>query len=446
MFEKWSEKLATIEANATLGQRVAFAFAVMVTAVSLFYSVALYYNFKWVELTLSGEHMADQLHAKEQALLQGVAPQVNPGVWLYGDHPWTQPIPEKFKDAPMGFSETPRGDPAFFIYREKKSGFDFMLVKDQNLFEDMEFLFRQLVLIVALLITVAGVMWGAFFFRVVMDPVRKLTRQVLIANEADHYIRPTSPLPMRDDISILAHCCDQALYRLHQALEREQTFSGDVSHEIRNPLNVIQGSLELLGDSKLTDLQRRQVERAQKGALDIKLMVDDFLSFARDARSFGASTADTIPVMFDRMREIWEPEARRRGITFTARNIESCGGVYSMVLLGSVMNNLIRNAVHYTPKGGCVSLEETAEGVSIIDTAGGIPSEEVMRIFTPFYRGKVSILAKERGYGLGLSIVLRVCRRCDWQIRHENVPGGSRFTVLLKPDHERDGDEVLITR
>lgn len=66
--------------------------------------------------------------------------------------------------------------------------------------------------------------------------------------------------------------------RLHEALEREQNFSGDVSHEIRNPLNVIEGSLELLEESELSDRQRRQVLRAQKAAHDIHLLVDDFLN------------------------------------------------------------------------------------------------------------------------------------------------------------------------
>lgn len=91
--------------NATLGQRIALASTVVMAGVTLFYSVALYYGFEWVELRLSGEHMADQLHAKVKALENNVAPQVNEGVWLYGDHPWTTPIPEEFTTSPLGFSE-----------------------------------------------------------------------------------------------------------------------------------------------------------------------------------------------------------------------------------------------------------------------------------------------------------------------------------------------------
>ena len=74
--------------HSTLGQRIIIAFAVIMTSVTLFYSSALYYNFKWVEL-----------NAKEQAWTNGVAPQVNPGVYLFSSNPNAKPIPEKFSSA-----------------------------------------------------------------------------------------------------------------------------------------------------------------------------------------------------------------------------------------------------------------------------------------------------------------------------------------------------------
>lgn len=104
--------------HSTLGQRIIIAFAVIMTSVTLFYSSALYYNFKWVELKLSGEHMADQLHAKEQAWTNGVAPQVNPGVYLFSSNPNAKPIPEKFSSAPLGFSEINIDNRSYFLYQE----------------------------------------------------------------------------------------------------------------------------------------------------------------------------------------------------------------------------------------------------------------------------------------------------------------------------------------
>ena len=131
MIREWIEEGGRLSRRATLGQRIAFSFAIIMTAMALIYTTVLYYNFKWVELTLSGEHMADQLHAKEKAILSGVMPQVNPGVWLYSSHPKLNPVPEQFQQAPLGFSEQ-ESSPSYFIWREQKDGYDFMLVKDQK--------------------------------------------------------------------------------------------------------------------------------------------------------------------------------------------------------------------------------------------------------------------------------------------------------------------------
>lgn len=430
MIREWIEEGGRLSRRATLGQRIAFSFAIIMTAMALIYTTVLYYNFKWVELTLSGEHMADQLHAKEKAILSGVMPQVNPGVWLYSSHPKLNPVPEQFQQAPLGFSEQ-ESSPSYFIWREQKDGYDFMLVKDQTTFEDMEKIFRKVIALMAVLVSLSGLAWGLFLYRVIMNPVRRLSQAVEAASQASHY-QPLAAMPRRDDITILAQCCDAALARLHQALAREQTFTGDVSHELRNPLNVIEGSIELLEMTPLTEKQHQIVKRAQTAANDMHQLVDDFLAFARDAQMLGSSTADTLPALFCRMRDMWTAEAERRGITFRTQVLAECGGVYSPVLLGSVMNNLIRNAIHYTESGEVV-LEEIEDGFAVRDHAGGIAPEKVTRLFEPFVRGSAGRRDRSStGYGLGLSIVMRLCRRCHWQIRHENIPGGSRFVVTLK--------------
>ena len=379
--------------NATLGQRIALASTVVMAGVTLFYSVALYNGFEWVELRLSGEHMADQLHAKVKALENHVAPQVNEGVWLYGDHPWTVPIPEEFKTSPLGFSELENPTQALFVFRERINGHDYILVKDQRAINEVEQVMQNIVLLVAGLICLLGLIWGLIFYRIVMDPVKRLAQEVTESSAANHY-RPIAKIPLHDDITILAECCDSALQRLHQALEREQMYTGDVSHEIRNPLNVIEGSLELLSDSELTDRQRRQLERARVAARDIHLLVDDFLAFARDSRGYGASEADTIPSLLQRIED-WAAEAKKRGITFRVIPTHECTGMFPMSLLGSVINNLVRNAIHYTQQGEVV-VRETPEGLTVTDSAGGIDSDEVVKMFQPFYRGRQA----SRCYGL----------------------------------------------
>lgn len=416
-------------ASLTLGRRLVLAFTLMMGAVAALYSAALYFDFRWVEMHLSSRHMADQLHAKEQALFKGIAPQVNPGVWLYSNHPLWDSLPEKFAAAPNGFSEI-AGDPPYFVFREQKNGYDFLLVTDQSQFIKMEKNFFRAVLLFSLLVTALGLIWGRIFYRIVMNPVCRLADEVTRASLSPHYV-PVEVPPKQDAISVLASCCDTALKKLHSALSRERSYTGDVSHEIRNPLNVIEGSLELLELSELTDKQRRQVERAGVAAGFLQLLIEDFLSMARDSSKISASGDDTLSVVFDHMREVWTPEAQKRGLALKIEKTGQCRGAFPVTLLASVANNLIRNAVHYTHQGSVV-LKETASGFAVIDSGGGISEDELERLFKPFERGSGKD-QDETGYGLGLSIVERICRRCGWTVRHENVPGGSCFTVTLNP-------------
>ena len=77
-----------------------------------------------------------------------------------------------------------------------------------------------------------------------------------------------------------------------------------------------------------------------------------------------------------------------------------------------------------------VTVTERETGLTVEDTAGGIAPEDAEHIFESWYRGSTG---KTKGYGLGLSIVARVCRRCKWTIAHANTDAGSRFDVVLKP-------------
>jgi signal transduction histidine kinase len=100
-----------------------------------------------------------------------------------------------------------------------------------------------------------------------------------------------------------------------------------------------------------------------------------------------------------------------------------------------VLVNLLKNAMHATSKGGTVTLQ-TGEGsdgvwVSVGDTGGGIPQEQINRIFEPFYT------TKKKGSGLGLMIVQRIVRAHNGRIDLESQVGrGTTFRIWL-PLHER---------
>ena len=139
-----------------------------------------------------------------------------------------------------------------------------------------------------------------------------------------------------------ARSCDIALERLYTALEREKRFTGDVTHELKTPIQTLTGSLELLTRSPLTDRQRAQAERAQRALKDMQVLVDTFLQISREAELIGSVTPDTLTRMIRHLEEIWRPQAEAKGLQLQVIQKAVCTGFYSPVLLGIVLNNLLR--------------------------------------------------------------------------------------------------------
>ena len=81
------------------------------------------------------------------------------------------------------------------------------------------------------------------------------------------------------------------------------------------------------------------------------MLVDTFLQISREAELIGSVTPDTLPRMIRHLEEIWRPQAEAKGLQLQVIQEAVCAGFYSPVLLGVVLNNLLRNAVTYTASG-----------------------------------------------------------------------------------------------
>ena len=134
--------------------------------------------------------------------------------------------------------------------------------------------------------------------------------------------------------------------------------------------------------------------------------------------------------------ELLRPEIENRGVTVKtklARNLTATP--IDATQLQQVLVNLVKNAMQAMTTGGMLTLQtgETSDGVwvSVADTGGGIPQEQINRIFEPFYT------TKKKGTGLGLMIVQRIVRAHNGRIELEsNVGRGTTFRIWL-PLHER---------
>ena len=410
----------------SLVQRIMLSFALLVTFIATIYATALHQSMEFTESHLIAGVLEDEVARVTHHLDVGERPILSSETSIYGAPP-LKPIPKHFQNLRPGFSElTDEGD--YFVYTATWKNQPFVLVRDQEGFEDTERLFKKIIFISVLIVFFIGLLAGWWLSRNIMQPVRALSSAVREASLAPVY-RPLSVTITNDEVGELAHICDTALRRLHDALEREKAFTGDVSHELRTPLTVIETSVELLSLTPLTAQQQQQVDRIARSANDMRELVQLFLSFARLSQRHGAAEPDTVQGILQTAIETWMPFANEKGLNLVYVREAPCLGTYSPVMLGTIANNLLKNAVSYTTQG-TITVKETAQGFIVTDTGPGLKSDEVQRIFGHGIRGSAGA-DDHLGTGLGLSIVSRICHRMDWQIDVLPSETGAAFLVTV---------------
>ena len=215
--------------HASLGARVIAGLTILTISIAAVYSVTLWWSFTWVKNYVAADLMNSQLTAKIQALENGVAPQTNPGVTLYGTRPDVKPIPQAWELFSPGLHEIELERP-YFLYIADRGANTYALLKQQGCFKRAETAYFHLIGTVALLVALGAFGGGWLLYRSIMSPIRRLADNVIHASSADQYL-PISTPHNQDEVTVLARSCDIALERLYTALEREKRFTGDVTHE-----------------------------------------------------------------------------------------------------------------------------------------------------------------------------------------------------------------------
>lgn len=289
--------------------------------------------------------------------------------------------------------------------------------KSLQLQRERQFLaYTSLGVLVMTLLSAAGGWWLAGR---VIAPVTDLAELVAKADPASSRIEH---LP-HDEVG---EALELYLARLYGFIDRERSFTADVSHELRTPVAVIQGALEvLLDDPDLPPALQRRLQRIERAAHDMGLLIPALLLLAREegGAPCPASTCRVAEVLRDSIDK-HRPQAGRTG-TEVVVDIRATPVLDAEpVLLAVVVGNLIRNALSFTSAGRITITLEEGE-LRVVDTGQGMSAEEITHLFQRHYRG-----ANSRGSGIGLSLVKRICDRYGWDIRIESLSGRGTSAVL----------------
>ncbi|TAJ20322.1 MAG: PAS domain-containing protein [Dehalococcoidia bacterium] len=185
-----------------------------------------------------------------------------------------------------------------------------------------------------------------------------------------------------------------------------------VSHELRTPLTAIRGTVDMLdgGDAgRLTEVQSRLVNLLRTNADRLRLIVDDLLDIgALDGGRVELARDDgDLMEITRRVVEDLGPQAEAAGVGIRVQGDERVMAVVDAQRMRQVLDNLIQNALKFTPRGGSVTVTVRRNGhrveIGVTDTGIGIPPDELERVFEKFYRTRRASQVA-RGTGLGLPI------------------------------------------
>lgn len=220
--------------------------------------------------------------------------------------------------------------------------------------------------------------------------------------------------------------------RIRLFVERERTFTRDASHEFRTPLTVIKMASDLLlNEPDLNKYSKKYGTRIKGAARDMEELIDAFLILARE-------TDKEFEDEYIFVREVVDREVNLASIYLEDKDIEvqvveehPLELMSAHKVLSIVLGNLIRNAILYTNQGE-VTITIREHSVVIADTGIGMCSEQLKRIFQPYYRAENENKTKRKGYGVGLTIVNRLSNRFNWKVDVESeVNVGTRFELIF---------------
>jgi heavy metal sensor kinase len=300
------------------------------------------------------------------------------------------------------------------------------------------------ILIIGSLLTLAiATAGGRWFVKRALRPVVQVTQAARkIATTRKFEERLPLPTPTKgnlDEIGELSATFNQMIGELSRVFENNRQFMADTSHELRTPLTVIRGNLNLLRRGLSKEEADEAIAESEEEAERLSRLVGDLLVLAQ------ADVGQVIEHLPVRLETVMPRVLRRaeqlvqvqhKDLTITLESNQPALVMGDEMRLLQAINNLVENAIHYTPDGGQITLRlETRPGtafISVRDTGIGIAPEHLPHLFERFYRVDKARSRMLGGTGLGLAIVKYLSEAHGGQVRVESETGkGSLFEIRL---------------
>jgi two-component system sensor histidine kinase ChvG len=290
---------------------------------------------------------------------------------------------------------------------------------------------------------VAAAFLTALAAKTIVGPLARLRRQATALAER------RGPLPggvfpgatRRDEIGALARALGELTRRTNDHIDLLQSFSADVSHELKNPLASIRTAAEMMADADSPEERRRFQDLMVRDVARLERLVSGLRDVARVEGQIEADVSEAIDLaalMSDQVRAL--NATASNGVRVELVTDGRAASVFaSRERLSQVFENLLANAISFSPAGAGIAVALAAGGgwvvVTIEDSGPGIPEGHLGRIFQRFFTYRPGDARREH-VGLGLAIAKQIVESYGGQIAAANRPaGGARFEVRLPAAH-----------
>ncbi|MEX1187092.1 MAG: HAMP domain-containing sensor histidine kinase [Gemmatimonadaceae bacterium] len=298
-------------------------------------------------------------------------------------------------------------------------------------------------LAIALLLALLIALW---LLRSISTPVRLLEKGMKAVADGDFSYRLPYTGTRRDEFGRLAGSYQSMTRQLAELDKLKAEFISIASHELKTPINVIIGYLELLQEGIYGPLSPKQTEVAatmEKQAQTLTRLARQLLDVSR----FEAGGGRVEPRKVDLARFLQHLEAAFQGLAVQrtiAFSVQHSPTLPTEVTwdedrMNEVLGNLLSNAFKFTPRDGQVTLgldgDESEVRITISDTGAGIPADQLRHIFEKFYQADNQASAALKGTGLGLAIAKQIVEAHHGTITVDSKQGSGTTFHLTLPAH-----------
>lgn len=296
---------------------------------------------------------------------------------------------------------------------------------------------------------------SVFIYRHIMSPLRKLERATKEFSRGNLDVRVSQLLGNRsDELSELASTFDQMATRIGELILNQRQLISDLSHELRTPLTRLDIALENFNEQNNESPSQKNITSATKNNTKWEAKSENLKRINRESRYIRKLVEDTLTLAW---LENEQPQLQQESLDlvdlldiliedatfeFPALQLDAQLPDNAVIknsshrALGQALENIIRNALRYTPEGKKVVVQLSVHGeqfcIKISDQGPGVPDEYLSTIFRPFFRLDKSRLADNDSFGLGLALAQRQLQAVNASVYAENISeSGLCMTVLI---------------